>query len=490
MKKSAYRLFNISVKQAAVMLACITTTASSFAWTHAIDPLVSEIRSPLTAQPVNIWRFSGQLGTQIAPNWIVTATHIGVKVNDTYRNSQGSATVIGCFENPTGGADFSDLMICRLNTSIQPPAGTSFPALTANPRLLVPAGTPVERYTPQIGAFLVSGFGNPNFGQQRLVWLDFMNVPYEHDSTVSFNTPPMPYSAWGDSGGGIFWFPASGSEPALTGWMSFGSRPINEERFFTPTSLNWMTQTIASNGGQTLRVRDLSQVQTVTRLSPPAVDNGTISVNTSASQAYITWDRPALATASTDISLYTVTLARPGMQTMVAGVRQTSTGTLSHTFTGIATGHEYSLCVVPVNAAGGAQTAKSVSAASIDPLTGTAPLNYHLPPNGCRKVYASPRPAPVSSITATRFTRTIGSTRYPFIRVTWPAVTAPAGVRMQTYLTRVTENNQIVFDGDVTNTIVEFHETTAGPKTVCATITPVATESHFGERRRLCANLP
>lgn len=121
-----------------------------FAWTNSFDPTVSPVIEPVTQKQTDIWKLVGMRGSMIAPHWIITVQHYGDAPGQTYTNSYGSSTIDQCFQPEYAVySSYSlrytpDLMICRLKTAINLPAGMAYPALVENPNRLITSTSPIE----------------------------------------------------------------------------------------------------------------------------------------------------------------------------------------------------------------------------------------------------------------------------------------------------------------------------------------------------------
>jgi len=60
-------------------------------------------------------------GVLIAPNWVLTARHVGTNVGDTYYDGYGSAVVAARYDAGSGDYPFADLALLRLDTPIGAP---------------------------------------------------------------------------------------------------------------------------------------------------------------------------------------------------------------------------------------------------------------------------------------------------------------------------------------------------------------------------------
>lgn len=143
-------------------------------------------------------------GVQITENWVLTARHVGVAVDDTFANGYGSAIVGARYDLGPGPTLVNDLALLRLTTPIKAPSL----ALLSD---LLPSGSPV----PPLAVTIATGRNQVprGYGQTTLaevidkVELDVNGVrgDYAVNWLVTYDAGHgAPYVQGGDSGGGLF----------------------------------------------------------------------------------------------------------------------------------------------------------------------------------------------------------------------------------------------------------------------------------------------
>lgn len=155
-------------------------------------------------------------GVQFAPNWVLSASHVGFAINGTYSNGHGSALVDAVYTPPGAGFPDHDLKLVHLATPI-----AAAPVLSLSSTVFSPTAFDFQNPSLNIDVTLTSNGNNipgPRsyaFGQLREFAGSYLD---DHDNNV--NTPPLlrtvnwlvthqntfgaPYVQGGDSGGGLF----------------------------------------------------------------------------------------------------------------------------------------------------------------------------------------------------------------------------------------------------------------------------------------------
>ncbi|SDI82929.1 hypothetical protein SAMN05444157_0360 [Frankineae bacterium MT45] len=173
---------------------------------------------PGSTRAVDAWKLAGiptdgktlgASGSQVAPQWIVTAHHNALPVGDTFTNALGTATIDATYaapgsSNTAGGYDCStaaggpDISISHLATPIAGPAG-GFPTLLTDPLPSLDVGLPGYALSAGEGGFT---------GYIKAAWSD--------TSGASVTDPSQAITAiGGDSGGASYWYPNWNSAPIL-----------------------------------------------------------------------------------------------------------------------------------------------------------------------------------------------------------------------------------------------------------------------------------
>jgi len=142
-------------------------------------------------------------GVQIAPNWVVTARHVGLGVGSTFSNGFGSSPVAARYDFGGGAFPLNDLALVRLSNSI------NAPVLNLNANALG-AGSGYD-----IAATIVTGRNQVPRGYAWSSVREFMPTYDEDDAgpkpTLAVNWLVAyldgfgaPYVQGGDSGGALF----------------------------------------------------------------------------------------------------------------------------------------------------------------------------------------------------------------------------------------------------------------------------------------------
>ncbi|TDP72763.1 trypsin-like serine protease [Roseateles toxinivorans] len=142
-------------------------------------------------------------GVQIAPNWVVTARHVGLGLGDTFSNGYGSSPVAARYNMGGGAFPLNDLALVRLADSI------NAPVLNLNASALG-AGSSYD-----IAATIVTG---RNQVPRGYAWSSVREFMPTYDEDDAGPMPPLdvnwlvtyldgfgaPYVQGGDSGGALF----------------------------------------------------------------------------------------------------------------------------------------------------------------------------------------------------------------------------------------------------------------------------------------------
>lgn len=142
-------------------------------------------------------------GVQIAPNWVLTARHLGYSAGSSYSNGYGSATVAAVYDAGTGSYPFADLTLLRLDTAI------NAPTIELNATAL-PEGSSYA-----IDATIVTGHNQVPRGYAFTTVREFQSMidpdgdgplgPVEANYLITYPTGfGAPYVEGGDSGGALF----------------------------------------------------------------------------------------------------------------------------------------------------------------------------------------------------------------------------------------------------------------------------------------------
>lgn len=139
-------------------------------------------------------------GVQIAPNWVLTARHVGLHTGGTFANGYGSSLIAARYEAGSGTQLSDDLALLRLATPI------AAPQLTLNASLLAPGEGYDIAGTIVTGANQVPrGYG---FTSIRAVWdlADVDDAGPGGPVAVNYLVTGLglPYVEGGDSGGALF----------------------------------------------------------------------------------------------------------------------------------------------------------------------------------------------------------------------------------------------------------------------------------------------
>lgn len=167
---------------------------------------------PGTTRTVDEWKLVGRgsaSGTQIAPQWVLSADHSSIPVGATFTTPYGSATVTQKWEPPFGYEQGGvDLTLHLLSAPINAP---SFPKLLSehvDPSLV--------RSLP--GSLLNAGFGGAPADTPTIGWTSPAGGP-----AVGATTAPT--AIGGDSGGAQYWYPSATGPAVLANVLVWGNSP-------------------------------------------------------------------------------------------------------------------------------------------------------------------------------------------------------------------------------------------------------------------------
>jgi hypothetical protein len=307
-----------------------------------------------------------------------------------------ASTLADCAFPPNG----SDYQICRLKN----PA-----ALTAMPVYPALAVAPQWATTENLKYGSLMGYGHSNEGD-GLAFVGFNGLPFGYEPAKAPNTPNIPHTVGGDSGGATYWFPANGGAPVMVGVLVSGATLEYSPLFFSQTDLNWIRDTIVQHGDAAPALLTTDAVYSPAKGGlPPELSKAPIVSAASGGGVLVTWSTPS---ASPAVSSFDVTLGKAGAidRTQSVSVRAAK----SLTFTNLAA-EQYTICVRPRNSLG------LSSAADARLLTPDGPTSGWFvvvnTPN-CSVIDNRATQTTVSGITATVGAPFLGSYKVSF---NWPA---------------------------------------------------------------------
>ena len=167
---------------------------------------------PGTTRAVDEWKLVGRgsaSGTQIAPQWVLSADHSSIPVGQTFTTPYGSATVTQKFEPPFGyDVGGVDLTLHLLSSPINAP---SFPKLLSE--------YPSYALLPSLpGSLLNTGFGGAPAETPTIGWTAPAGGPVAGATTA-------PTAIGGDSGGAQYWYPSATGPAVLANILVWGNSP-------------------------------------------------------------------------------------------------------------------------------------------------------------------------------------------------------------------------------------------------------------------------
>lgn len=371
----------------ALVAALATFSTHALALGNGFDPSVDPPDVKYSAVVKDqAWKFAGRLlssgftvsAVQISPNWILGARHTIPSQPTgtlTFQNGFGQAQVGTCYWPTTA----LHLVLCRLQSSISPTSGTSFPPLVENPLNLAPGQFP-ERYSYAAGQFLHVGFGIPYSGQARYTLVDAMGIRYGEaiPTSTAMTSSAGPYTAPGDSGSPRFWYPQSQdghagligvqeatdgvqlgisylglfpNTPSLPAGMVLTNSSSGLTKFSLET-LQEISSTVSQNSSDSITINSATEFFGGTpTLAPGRIPNSSLKFQVSTS-AIPTLQWEGVSDHPPSSYLLTVIDGATTAQYLSAFVPHLGGGvTHSYTINGMSVGHGYLACVVPTGPA-------------------------------------------------------------------------------------------------------------------------------------------
>lgn len=347
-------------------LALSAAGSPTFAIVNGVDPATTPPIVPYTNVATPNWKFVGKVAgsasaVQVAPRWILASRHATPPVGAAFTNAFGTATVASCvFPTATYSATTdNDLSLCRLNTVIALPAGTALPEVVGFPR---PSAYALANYD-HWGYVLGSGYST---GTRRSAWSTFSGIdplfdPYDialnpTSRYLNIDAIKLAYTAGGDSGGGVYFYPFGATTGAgtgrligvLTGEATIGSSPT----YLTPAFAQWIVQTIAGQGDVAPVLADMGQIvgDTTSRLPAKMASGSVTAAVTGPTTASVSFTAPTInATYDVAPNRFLVITKGVGVATPIVNLR-TAGGT--YPLTGLTDGRQYQSCVITGNSLG------------------------------------------------------------------------------------------------------------------------------------------
>jgi Fibronectin type III domain len=446
-------------------------SGSAFALANGVFPADGQVINPITGTETKVWKLVGTAGAsafQIHRKWILASRH-GHPSGGTFTNHLGTSQVGQCFmgndlseaqyNSPRGDTGPNDFALCPLLQPLQITDFGTYPPLVSEP-------TRNEINRSKFGALLAYGYG---WSSAQLAIVDFEGVPYGHQPLRNTGTVRAPLNVGGDSGGGAFWFSPTSPTPAVIGVVTGGAITPFGISYFTEASVNWIRNKIAAAGDTPPATLTAAQHYT-----GPAGDiapdlGNAPSTTVSGSAVSVSWVTPAGAAGST-VTSYEVSLGANGSP-ITSKTIAASTGNAT-SFTGIATGNRYKVCVRPANAVGPSRIARTryanpspevweVNCTAFNTLApnavgGVTQTSAADPKTGLSKVTLTwAEPAPLADVTLRNY------------RIT-RSVTTPAGAkRTSTFEQIALTNNAFVQKGSTVCSSVSSVSVNAASPQVC-----------------------
>lgn len=487
-------LYRLQSSHCVVILAVLSVTSGeALALGRGQDPTASPVVIPDTQTQTSVWKLAGTVlgasGVQIAPQWILSAKHVipsQPSSGSVFRNALGSAVLGQCYW-PSSSLYTSgvtpDIVLCKLNTAIPAPAGSTYPQLVQNPATLA-NGAPLNIISPNVGAFLAIGFGNPTPGQARYAWVDMLGMPYTNYTPGSLGwNAPLPYRDSGDSGSPTFWF-GSTSAPALVG-LTTGGGPIRLDTTFDQNTLNWIRSTVASNSADVVSTALTSEYFGSATQSPPWLDKAVITMpQSTATSVTLNWKTPSAY--SSLVKRYLVTLEKDAQMSRSLFVNTSVSGMQSTTLTGLETNTNYLMCVIPSGLGISALGEAALKSADNSGVVADFSRN-------CTPLVLSPAADAVQNLSIRTYFKTFsGVGTYPTYSVNWTAPSTPANIKIVGYRTTEKVNSDAEQTTDIMGTSTAL---AGGPRTsgerICVTITPITSPMTIGTKSSpICATMP
>jgi len=217
-----------------------------------------------------------------------------------------------------------------------------YPALAVAPRWAV---------TENLKYGSLMGYGHSNEGD-GLAFVGFNGLPFGYEPAKAPNTPNIPHTVGGDSGGAAYWFPANGTDPVMVGVLVSGGTLQTSPLFFAQADLNWIRDTIVQHGDAAPALRTTDQVfsSPVGGVPPELTAKPAVSAATGGG-VLVKWNTPG---ASPGVSSFDVTLGKGGAIDRTQSVSVWAAKSL--TFTNLAA-EQYTICVRPRNSMGASSAA-------------------------------------------------------------------------------------------------------------------------------------
>jgi hypothetical protein len=334
-----------TVATAAALCLALPAQAVKYGTLPSTEPGAAPVVNPFTGKQTDVWKLVGRTNTgctsfQITREWVVAASHCP---NDPasakpFTNHLGASTLADCAFPPNG----SDYQICRLKNPAALTAMPMYPALAVAPRWAV---------TENLKYGSLMGYGHSNEGD-GLAFVGFNGLPFGYEPAKAPNTPNIPHTVGGDSGGAAYWFPANGTDPVMVGVLVSGGTLQTSPLFFAQADLNWIRDTIVQHGDAAPALRTTDQVfsSPVGGVPPELTAKPAVSAATGGG-VLVKWNTPG---ASPGVSSFDVTLGKGGAIDRTQSVSVWAAKSL--TFTNLAA-EQYTICVRPRNSMGASSAA-------------------------------------------------------------------------------------------------------------------------------------
>lgn len=334
---------------------------------------------PGTTTATSAWKLVGELGAsavQISPRWVLTAEHVTgsgtAVVGRTFTNAYGSAVIDAVYPasaatRPAGVAA-ADLSLVHLASDIVVPAN-ELPALLADQQ--------VDETNNLPGKILAAGRGG--FGVVKASWLSA-----SEDITIQMPASVEGvYAIGGDSGSGVFWYPAASSRPVLRSITTTAGNPVGpfSAQVGTSSIANrfdaqaWIKATTSGFGANTGAAPLWASSTTLAPLSArtPAIPLTPRIHQTFNNGAWLDWTSKPAAAGTPATTSYLVRVSPGGAQFTVQGL-----GNI--TLTGLSPNTVYSATVEAVNSNGA--SGRRTALTDPDSVNGqSSTFTTNVPPN-------------------------------------------------------------------------------------------------------------
>lgn len=315
---------------------------------------------------IQAWQLVGNgscSAIRISKEWVMAAAHCGYPV--TFTSELGSAPVdratcsdsVAEFGYDQNAGYRNDIHICRLANlgTLTEPA--SYPVLAVMPKFDVSNAT-------KFGGMLIRGMAKPYAtAPLQVALVDLNGMPLGFAPATVDPLKNVPYVVSGDSGGGAYWIPPDGSDPALVGVLStIKGAPGGIALvpwYFTSDNLKKISAYMIEHGQVTdqkltLKTTDNAYYQVPAAAPAPSMTSKPQVFSTGGSGGAITvsWTPPSSSIA---IDSFKVTLGQNGALKQTQSV--TSGLTNSAKLIGLEGSANSTVCITPVNTSGGAATA-------------------------------------------------------------------------------------------------------------------------------------